>query len=83
MSGCGPGCGCSQKRQNMINAVAHVAHDPVCGRQVNRLINTTQRIVDANGEHFFCSTKCMTEFINNPDKYTGKKKGLLSLLGLG
>ena len=82
MAGCGPGCGCSQKRQAMIDAVAHVAQDPVCGRKVNRLINTTQRIVDADGEHFFCSTDCMTKFIDNPGKYTRKKKGWRGLLGL-
>lgn len=80
MAGCG--CGCADKRQKMINAVAHIAKDPVCGRKVNRLSSTTQHITQADGEHFFCSTKCMTEYINNPEKYS-KKKNLLERLGLG
>lgn len=83
MAGCGPGCSCAEKRHNLTKAVAHIARDPVCGRKVNRLSNTTQRIMQPDGEVFFCSTKCMTEFINNPDKYAKKKKGLLSRLGIG
>lgn len=81
MSGCGPGCGCAAKRQNLMDSVAHIARDPVCGRKVNRLSSTTQRYTQADGEYYFCSTKCMTEFINNPSKFT-EKKGLLSRLGL-
>ncbi|SOB59504.1 protein of unknown function [Pseudodesulfovibrio profundus] len=82
MPGCGPGCGCAEKRHNLTKAVAHIERDPVCGRKVNRLNNDTQRIVQADGEYFFCSTKCMTKFVNNPSKYTEKKKGLLGLLGI-
>ncbi|WP_157871314.1 YHS domain-containing protein [Pseudodesulfovibrio piezophilus] len=80
--GCGPSCGCAKRRQE-DKTVNYVARDPVCGKRVDRNNSNSQSIMQPEGEMFFCSTKCMTEYISDPSRYAGKKKGFFSFLGFG
>lgn len=81
--GCGPSCGCAKRRfeGRQVNVVSR---DPVCGKKVDRNNGSAQKLEQAEDTLYFCSTKCMTEYISNPGKYAHKKKtGLLGFLGRG
>lgn len=56
-----------------------MAHDPVCGKKLDCQSKGVRELKWKDAVFFFCSTKCMTDFINNPKKYTGKK-GFLGFL---
>lgn len=54
----------------------NVARDPVCGMMVDRGKKDALKINHDGQDVFFCSTACMTKFINNPEAYGNRKKSL-------
>lgn len=79
MAGCGPGCACSQKRYEASKS-GKVARDPVCGQKVNCDSPDSRKLVREGVEHHFCSTKCMADFVNDPERYLNRKRGFFGFL---
>ena len=76
------GCCCDQgfKRKEPENG----AIDPVCGMKVDACSQDALSITHGGKDYYFCSTACMTQFLNNPTA-TGKKehKSFFSFLKKG
>ena len=56
-----------------------VSRDPVCGRKVDCEDRNARSLSHEATLYFFCSTQCMTDFINDPERYARNKRGLFSL----
>jgi len=78
---CGEGCGTHDDAcfDRMETEARIVAHDPVCGKKLDCESTDARKLKWEDAVFFFCSTKCMTDFINDPKKYT-KKKGFFGFL---
>ncbi len=56
-----------------------VARDPVCGKMIDCEKKEAIKLPHDDKLVFFCSTKCMTNFINDPKKYADKKHRFFEL----
>jgi Cu+-exporting ATPase len=73
MGGC---CDQGYKPKNAEN----VARDPVCGMMVDRGKRDVLKITRDGKDFYFCSTGCMTRFIDDPGTYLDRKKSLFGFL---
>jgi YHS domain-containing protein len=53
-----------------------IAKDPVCGMKVDCEDKNALKLKHEECEVFFCSTACMTKFINAPEAYKTKKRSI-------
>lgn len=73
------GAGCSSYDDACFDRLAAgkeigvAAHDPVCGKKLDCESEDVRQLNWEDATFFFCSTKCMTKFINDPKKYLGKR----------
>ena len=77
---CGAGCGCHDDACFDRGEPTRLARDPVCGKKLDCEGHTTRQFNWDGATFFFCSTKCMTDFINDPKKYLKRKTGFFRLL---
>ncbi|QJB55508.1 YHS domain-containing protein [Pseudodesulfovibrio sp. zrk46] len=68
----GQGCVCSKDRYREPEAKI-VARDPVCGKKLDCNSEGVRQLNWEGAVFYFCDTRCMTKFVQNPKKYVGKK----------
>ncbi len=56
-----------------------VSKDPVCGMKVDCENKGALKLNHEGNDVYFCSTACMTKFINDPEAYLKKKKSFFGL----
>lgn len=55
-----------------------VVRDPVCGRKIDCESEGVRQLNWDDAVFYFCDTRCMTKFVNDPKKYM--KPGLFAYL---
>lgn len=63
MGGCCHDAGFTRKEAEVV------AKDPVCGKKIDCDDRQALKLRHGDVLYYFCSTLCMTRFINNPKKY--------------
>lgn len=71
MGGCCHDAGFKHKEAEIV------ARDPVCGKKIDCEDKNALRLTHGAKVYFFCSTQCMTDFINDPRKYETRRHSFL------
>lgn len=76
-------CGCCQEAGFKRKEAEIMARDPVCGKKIDCEDRNSIKLTQDDGVYYFCSTMCMTAFINDPEKFKNRKRGLFGLFRRG